>query len=129
MTFRFGFSKSGTACIIAVFAGFGMATSSPGGTATVACTAASGSALPLGFEAEFCAVLDEEIARNRPSGAAPAHIDVDLSRAGEFAITARVTVRSGGGTHHQEFTLSVKDSTLQPSIAKVIVFPVLQLLE
>lgn len=55
---------------------------------------------------------------------------VTLERAGEFSLNATVTVRqSEGAEFSQDFSLSVRDSSLQPSIAKTLVFSVLQLLE
>lgn len=86
--------------------------------------------LPDGFAADFCSVLREDLAMNRPATSPAAQVEVKLARDGEYSITAKVTVRNAaGGERHQDFSLSVYDSTLQPSIAKTLVFPVLKLLE
>ena len=106
-----------------------MAIATPDRSITIACTA-SGPDLPSGFAAEFCVVLREELARNRPASDRSADIVVTLERAGEFSLNATVTVRqSEGAEFSQDFSLSVRDSSLQPSIAKTLVFSVLQLLK
>lgn len=130
MTDRLTVARLATACFIAVFVGGNMAASTPSGSVTVQCSSGAPSDLPPGFVAAFCAVLSNEITKNRSATAPPAQIDVDLARAGAFAVTASITLRNPtGAAHKQDFTLSVRDSALQPSIARTLVFPLLQLLE
>lgn len=129
MSGRKAYTLLGAACVMAAVAGTSMATNSPRRLVTVDCTA-TGNGLAAGFADSFCEILGDEIARNRPPSAGPASIDVALARAGKFTISAIVTVRTGTGAgRSQDFSLSVRDSTLQPSVAKTLVYPVLKLLE
>lgn len=120
----------GSVFLLASLVAYSMTSYSAAKSVTVDCVSGADATLPAGFASDFCATLSDEINRNYSASKGAARIEVALTRAGQFGLKALVTVkRHARADGSQDFNLSVRDSTLRPSIAKTLLLPVLKLLD
>ncbi len=127
---RWGSMIAGWTSFLATFIGLSLAPVAAKSKIQVECTVAARTAVPAGFEQEFCSIFSQELNRNYTGPTNSTRVVLTLARVGQFTISANVKVLSkSGGAKNQLFKLSVRDGVLKPSIAKTLLLPVLKMLE